>query len=144
MAHPVQITFDCSDVRRLSQFYIEALHYKMMDPPDGFATWEAALDGWGVPREEWDDGAHIIDLEGKGPRIYFQRLDTPKPGKNRLHIDVTVSGGRKVPLDERRRRIDAEAQRLLALGATKEYALDEDQHYSVTLSDPEGNEFCLN
>ena len=144
MAHPVQITFDCADVRRLSGFYVEALHYKVMDPPQGFPTWEAALETWGVPREEWDDGAHIVDPEGKGPRIYFQRMDTPKDRKNRLHLDVTVSGGRPVPLEERRRRIDAEAERLIGLGAKKEYPLDEPGHYSVTLTDPEGNEFCLN
>jgi len=144
MARPIQISFDCADVDRLSRFYAAALHYKPMDPPEGFPTWEAALEAWGVPREEWNDGAHLVDPEGMGPRIYLQRLDTPKPSKNRLHLDLTASGGRTVPLEERRRRIDAEVERLLALGATRHSSLEEAQHYSVTLLDPEGNEFCLN
>ena len=144
MARPIQISFDCADVDRLSRFYAAALHYKPMDPPEGFPTWEAALEAWGVPREEWNDGAHLVDPDGKGPRIYFQRLETPKPGKNRLHLDLTASGGRKVALEERRRRIDAEVERLVGLGAAKQYVTEEAQHYAVTLTDPEGNEFCVN
>ncbi|HKZ48094.1 MAG TPA: VOC family protein [Thermoplasmata archaeon] len=144
MARPIQISFDCADVGRLSRFYAAALDYRPMDPPEGFPTWEAALEAWGVPREEWNDGAHLVDPEGKGPRIYFQRLDTPKPGKNRLHLDLTASGGRKVALEERRRRIDAEVERLVGLGAAKLYVTEEGQHYAVTMTDPEGNEFCVN
>jgi len=144
MSHKIQITFDCLDVRKLSQFYLQALHYKTMDPPKGFDTWEAAMEAWEVPREEWYDGQHLVDPEGKRPNLYFQRMDTPKPEKNRLHLDVTVSGGREVPLAERRRRIDSEVERLLGIGAAKAYTMDEPQHYSVTLGDPEGNEFCLN
>ena len=143
MARPIQISFDCADVDRLSRFYAAALHYKPMDPPEGFPTWEAALEAWGVPREEWNDGAHLVDPEGKGPRIYFQRMDTPKPAKNRLHIDVNASGGRKVPEAERRLRIDAEVGRILALGlgAMKASESDDANWYFVTMFDPEGNEF---
>ncbi|HEY5538083.1 MAG TPA: VOC family protein [Thermoplasmata archaeon] len=143
MARSVQITFDCSDVDRLSRFYAAALHYKIQDPPEGFATWEAALEAWGVPREEWYDGSHIIDPEGKGPRIYFQRMDTPKPGKNRLHLDMDASGGRSISLEERRNQIDAEVGRLVTLGATKQLAWEEVGWYSVVMLDPEGNEFCV-
>ncbi|MEK6851829.1 MAG: VOC family protein [Candidatus Thermoplasmatota archaeon] len=95
----------------------------------------------GVPEEEWNDGSAVVDPEGKGPRIYFQRMDTPKPGKNRLHLDLNASGGRKVPLEERRRRIDADVERLLGLGATKQGAYEEGDWYWVTMLDPEGNEF---
>jgi hypothetical protein len=97
----------------------------------------------GVPREEWNDGSHIVDPEGKGPRIYFQRMGTPKPGKNRLHLDVGASGGRAVPIKERRRRVDTEVLRLVGLGATKQQVWDEPEHFSWVMLDPEGNEFCV-
>jgi hypothetical protein len=69
-----------------------------------------------------------------------------KRGKNRLHLDITVSGGRSVPIETRRQRIEAEAERLVGEGATRMYVgeLEGLDHYGVTLQDPEGNEFCLN
>ena len=143
MALGIQIVYDCADPQKLSEFYAALLGYKLQDPPEGFATWEAFLASIGVPEEERNDGSAVVDPEGKGPRIYFQRMDTPKPEKNRLHIDVNASGGRKVPEDERRRRIDAEVERILTLGlgAEKLSVSDDENSYFVTLLDPEGNEF---
>jgi len=143
MVLSIQIVYDCTDPGRLSEFYAAALGYKLDDPPEGFATWEAFLASIGVPEEEWNDGSSVVDREGKGPRLYFQRMDTPKPGKNRLHLDLNASGGRKVPLEERRRRIDAEVERILALGlgATKLRSEAEGDWYFVAMLDPEGNEF---
>jgi len=143
MALGIQIVYDCADPQRLSEFYAAALGYKLQDPPEGFATWEAFLASIGVPEDEWNDGSAVVDPEGKGPRIYFQKMDTPKPGKNRLHIDMNASGGRKVPLEERRRRIDAEVQRILGLGlgAMMVQSDAEGDSYFVTMLDPEGNEF---
>ncbi|HEV8595644.1 MAG TPA: VOC family protein [Thermoplasmata archaeon] len=143
MALGIQIVYDCADPQRLSEFYAAALGYKLQDPPEGFATWEAFLGSIGVPKEEWNDGSAAVDPEGKGPRIYFQRMDTKKPAKNRLHLDVNASGGRKTPEEERRRRIDAEVARILALGlgAEKQSVSDDENWYFVTMLDPEGNEF---
>ena len=71
-------------------------------------------------------------------------MPEPKAVKNRLHLDLLVGGGRGVPLADRRRRVDAEAGRLVAAGATilaaNEEAVD---HYFVAMRDPEGNEFDL-
>ena len=66
--------------------------------------------------------------------------------KNRLHIDITVRGGRANPIETRRRLIDAKAGRLEALGATLVRVLFEDgvDHYGVAMRDPEGNEFDIN
>ena len=139
----IQIVYDCADPRKLSEFYAAALGYKLQNPPEGCATWEAFLTSIGVPEEEWNDGGAVVDPEGKGPRIYFQKMDTPKPGKNRLHLDLNASGGRKVPEEERRRRIDAEVERILALGlGAKKLSVSEDENwYFVTMLDSEGNEF---
>ena len=66
--------------------------------------------------------------------------------KNRLHLDITVSGGRANPIETRRRLVDAEARRLEALGATLVRGLFEDglDHYGIAMRDPEGNEFDIN
>ena len=143
MALGINIVYDCADPHRLATFYAAALGYKMQDPPEGFATWEAFLKSIGVPEEEWNDGSAVVDPEGKGPRIYFQKMDTPKPTKNRIHLDFNASGGRKTPEEERRRRIDTEVARILALGlgATKASVSDDANLYFVTMLDPEGNEF---
>ncbi len=143
MAMGIQVVFDCANPDRLARFWAEALHYKVQDPPEGFATWEAFLISIGVPKEEWDDASAIVDPEGEGPRIYFQRMDTPKPAKNRIHLDVNASGGRKVPPPERRKRVDVEVERILALGlgATMHHADEDGDWYFVTMLDPEGNEF---
>jgi len=145
MALGIQIVYDCADPDRLARFYAAALHYKLQDPPEGFATWEEFLASIGVPKEEMNDASAIVDPDGKGPRIYFQRMDTPKPRKNRLHLDLNASGGRKVPAEERRRRIDAETARILSLGlaAKKVTVSDDPNSYFVTMLDPEGNEFDL-
>jgi hypothetical protein len=66
--------------------------------------------------------------------------------KNRLHLDITVSGGQANPIETRRRLVDAEARRLEALGATLVRALFKDglDHYGIAMRDPEGNEFDIN
>jgi len=66
--------------------------------------------------------------------------------KNRLHLDISVSGGRAVPIETRQQRVDAEARRLAALGATIVGVLHEEgvDHYAVAMKDPEGNEFDIN
>ena len=143
MARTIQIVFDTTDPDRLGKFYAAALHYKEQDPPEGFATWEAFLTSIHIPPEEWNSAYAIVDPDGKGPRIYFQRMVTPKHGKNRVHLDLNASASGRVPLDERRKLVNAEAERLLALGATKQRAWEEDGGYWVVMLDPEGNEFCV-
>ena len=88
----------------------------------------------------------IIDPDGGGPRIWFQVVPESKTVKNRLHLDVHVSGGRAIPIATRRQRVDAEARRLSDLGATMIGDLSEEgiDHYAVAMKDPEGNEFDIN
>ena len=143
MGTSVQIVFDTVDPDRLAQFWAEALHYRLQDPPAGFASWEAFLKAQGVPESEWNSASAVVDPEGKGPRIYLQQLDTPKRGKNRLHLDINASGGLKVPLEERRTQVNKEVERLVALGATKDHELEESGEYCVIMLDPDGNEFCV-
>jgi hypothetical protein len=145
MAFNLQVVFDCKDPASLSKFYAEALHYKLQDPPAGYESWEKWLMDKGIPEEEWNSASAIVDPEGKGPRIYFQQMDTPKLGKNRLHIDINASSSRIVSLAERKQKVNQEVDRLIALGAKKDHELEIPgmEEYCVVMNDPDGNEFCV-
>jgi hypothetical protein len=147
VATRIQVTIDCADPGRLARFWADALGYRLEEPPDGFASWQDYWVSRGLPPEEVEDGYDsIVDPDGVRPRIWFQPVPEPKVVKNRVHLDLGVSGGRQVPLPTRRRRVDAEAERLVAAGATRLRVLSEEavDHYAVVMADPEGNEFCLN
>ena len=144
-----QITFDCASPERQVQFWATALHYEVQEPPGGFPTWRAYWLSIGIPEAELGDGDcadSLVDPDGVGPRIWFQQVPEGKVAKNRLHLDITVSGGRSVPLATRKERVAAEAERLIAAGATRLRVLSEPgvDHYGEVMQDPEGNEFCIN
>jgi hypothetical protein len=142
-----EIAWDCADPARMVAFWAPALGYAVAPPPQGHDTWNDYYLSIGVPEDELDlagDGADsIVDPGGAGPRIWFQQVPEGKQVKNRLHLDVLVGGGRAVPLDERRRLVQARVDELLAAGASLLYVSDADGHYAQTLTDPEGNEFCV-
>jgi hypothetical protein len=141
------VVIDCADPDRLAHFWALALGYVVAPPPDGFDSWRAYWRSVGVPEEELDDADDtIVDPTGAGPRIWFQRVPEGKVIKNRLHLDVHASGGRGVPIETRRERVNAEADRLVAAGATKVRELAEPgvDHYAMAMLDPEGNEFDIN
>jgi hypothetical protein len=144
MAVSTQVVMDCTDPDRLARFWAEALGYKIQDPPEGFASWEDFLREQGVPESEWNSASAIVDPAGALPRIYFQRVPESKIVKNRVHLDLNVSGGRHTPLDERQRAVDAEVERLQGLGAMvfRPGGVERDEYW-VVMQDPEGNEFCL-
>ena len=141
MATAVQIVFDCANPDGLATFWAAALHYKKQDPPSGFESWEAFLKAQGIPESEWNSASAVADPDGSGPRIYFQQVPEGKRVKNRVHLDLNVGGPRTAPPQERRRRIDAEVDRLVGLKARKVKAVEERGEYFVNMLDPEGNEF---
>ncbi|WP_093799983.1 VOC family protein [Streptomyces sp. Wb2n-11] len=150
METTLQVTVDCADPRRLVAFWCEALGYVPEPPPGGHSTWRAYWADMGVAEEELADGAgespeSIVDPAGRGPRVWFQQVPEAKSVKNRVHLDVKVSGGRGVPLDVRTRRVTDTVRRLTGAGATVFRVLDRPdmEFYAVVLQDPEGNEFCV-
>ena len=146
MVPELQLTIDCADPDRLTKFWAVALGYQVPDPPAGFDNWRSYYRAIGVPEDELDDGDdRLVDPEGHGPSLWFQKVPEDKVVKNRLHLDLKVSGGRDVPLETGKERVDAEAGRLVREGATVLRVLDEEglDHYAVVLQDPEGNEFCV-
>jgi hypothetical protein len=74
----------------------------------------------GYPRMSWAlAGTPSWIRMGGGPRIWFQVVPERKAAKNRLHMDIKVSGGRAVPSETRRQRVDAEAARLDGRGDSR-------------------------
>lgn len=143
MTYDVQITFDCSDPAALADFWAAALGYRTESPPAGFATWEAALTAWGVPEDQWNTRAAVVDPDGKRPRVFFQRVPEGKTAKNRVHLDIRAAVG--LSGDARMDALAAEADRLVALGATAGARFEPDGMEAgfIQMFDPEGNEFCL-
>jgi 4a-hydroxytetrahydrobiopterin dehydratase len=75
--------------------------------------------------------AALVDSTGRGPAIWFQQMDAPRPQRNRIHIDIDV------PAEDAAARIEA----VLAVGG----ALLSDAAAPAfwVLADPEGNEACI-
>jgi hypothetical protein len=142
-----QLVINCADADRQARFWAAALSYELAPPPAGFASWDDFYRDLGVPEEELGLGAdRISDPDGHGPAIWFQVVPDAKTITNRLHLDIHASGGRSLPIETRRERVDAEASRLAALGATIAGVLYQEgfDHYAVAMRDPEGNEFDIN
>ena len=108
------ITVDCADPGALSRF------------------WSAALET--APAADHGDFVMLAPPPRGGPMLAFQRVPEERSGKNRLHLDLGApAGGRQ-----------AEVERLARLGATVLGERGDPEVFSwVTLTDPEGNEFCI-
>jgi hypothetical protein len=143
MVVPIQVTFDCADPDRLAHFWADLLGYQLDPPPEGYDSWETWLIHHGIPESEWNSAEAIIDPEGRGPRLFFQRVPEQKEVKNRVHLDVNVGGPRGTPDEERRTAVDAAVERAIGLGATKVRVVEESGERHYVMNDIEGNEFCL-
>jgi hypothetical protein len=142
-----QLVIDCADPDRQARFWAAALGYVLAPAPAGFATWNDYYRDLGLPEDELPAGAdRISDPAGEGPAIWFNAVAEAKRVKNRMHIDIHAGGERSDPFEERKRRVDAEARRLVDLGATQTVVMQQDglDHYAVGMKDPEGNEFDIN
>ena len=142
IAIPIHVVFDCADPPVVARFWADALDYQRQGPSEPTAAGQAWLVEHGVPDERWNDASAIIDPDGHGPRIYFQRVPEPEAVKNRLHLDMNAGGPPGMPPSDRRARVDEMVGRLAASGAALVTAsTNEYDEYCVTMLDPEGNEF---
>ena len=89
---------------------------------DVMPFWRAVL-GY---REVGDED--LLDPHRRGPSLWFQQMDAPRPQRNRVHVDISV------PHDQAEARVAA----AIAAGGR----LVDDQHAPAwwTLADAEGNE----
>jgi hypothetical protein len=136
-----QVTFDCAEPERVARFWCEVLGYVVPPPPEGFASWNE-LDRT-LPAEQQGSAFACVDPKGVGPRLFFQRVPEGKTVKNRVHLDVRVGTG--LVGDERVAALEAECERLVALGGTRVRLLEADgfNESCLVMQDVEGNEFCL-
>ena len=112
------LTIDCHDPKKLSQFWAQALDWKVTYESENEVVLEL-LDG--------------SPAQGAIPDLLFLKNEDRKSVKNRLHFDLRP--------DEQMR----EVERLITLGASKieiGQSANSDTTW-VVLADPEGNEFCV-
>ncbi len=91
-------------------------------PAEVMPFWRAVL-GYREMGEE-----DLVDPRGRGPSIWFQQMDAPRPQRNRIHVDISV------PHDQ------AEARIAAAIAAGGHLISDEHAPAWWTLADAEGNE----
>lgn len=73
----------------------------------------------------------LVDPAGRGPALWFQQMDVPRPQRNRIHLDVDV------PHDQAAARIEA------ALAAGGVLLSERAAPAFWVLADAEGNEVCV-
>ncbi|HYH34220.1 MAG TPA: VOC family protein [Nocardioides sp.] len=97
-----------------------------------------SLAGWwatqtGATVTETNGGWFVMVRGGSLPvQLAFQKVEDPTPGKNRVHLDLTSEGD-----------LEVEVERLLAAGAGLVERRGDDSFRWVTLTDPDGNQFCV-
>ncbi len=138
-----QVTLDALDPEALAGFWADALGYVPQPPPADFDSWDAWATAMGIPVENWNDARALVDPDGNGPRVFFQRVPEGKSAKNRVHLDVNAGGGHGVEYVDRIDAVDHHVDTLLDLGATKVNVYSQRGEYWVVMQDPEGNEFCV-
>jgi hypothetical protein len=143
MAREIQVTFDCGDPAALAEFWAAALGYVVQPPPEGFDSWDAALSAWGVPEDQRNERSAVVDPDGGGPRVFFQRVPEGKVAKNRVHLDLRAAPG--LEGEARMAVLESGCDALVARGATRVRRVEADAAGAghIVMLDPEGNEFCL-
>lgn len=133
---PWQLTMDCRDPHAQADFWAAALGYEV---EDNSALIEQLLAAGVVTEQDttWHCGVRawrtLEAIRGDGRRLLFQAVPEAKTVKNRLHLDLNVGGD----------RLAAEVARLTELGAAQQREVDEPGSHHMVMTDPEGNEFCV-
>jgi Glyoxalase-like domain len=123
MLHDVVV--DCRHPASLARFWAAALDGYRVAPYDDAEL--ERLRAAGINDPEDDPSVLVESAPGTRPRFWFTLVPEQKITKNRMHIDLRA-GDRK-----------AELARLVEIGASVLETFDE----WTTLTDPEGNEFCV-
>ncbi|MDT5154171.1 MAG: 4a-hydroxytetrahydrobiopterin dehydratase [Mycobacterium sp.] len=121
----IEIAIDALDIPLIRPFWKAVTGY--VEVPGPFDQLPGSLRS--CP-PDLPDGA-LLDPLRRGPAIWFQQMDGPRPQRNRIHLDVDVAP------ELAHSRIDA----TLAAGGTLLSA--EAAPAFWVLADPEGNEVCV-
>lgn len=132
--------FYADDPVRLGDFWADVFGYPHATFDDDLK--QQLLDG-GLTEADLSKRGLAEDPAGAGPRLFFHHADGPKSGRNRVHIDLNTTAGRRPTREE----FEAEKDRIVALGATVVRLVEQSwgpfPELYYQLRDPEGNEFCL-
>ncbi len=120
LAREQGLTADPSAVESVGPIVIGAVDVKNVMP-----FWHALM-GYEYRAESPDED--LVDPRGRGPGLWFETVDEPATGRNRMHVAVWV------PYDQAAARVAA----ALAAGGTMLF--DKAAPAWWTLADPEGNE----
>jgi hypothetical protein len=144
MPFDFQIAVDASQPHVLADWWGETLGW-VVEPSDESFIRRMIAEGYASEDETmthngalvWKEGAAIRHPDAPSglarPRILFQLVPEPKTVKNRVHLDVRVG----------EENVEAEVAKLTDRGATYQYKASQGPHWWVTMTDPEGNEFCV-
>ena len=134
------IVFDCSDPDRVATFWAAALGYEKGEYPPEMR--QELLDG-GLSEEDLAIDRSPKIPAGEGPRLFFQRVPEAKSVKNRVHIDINATPGRRATKAEVEAEVRATCRsgRQRDPGARPTWGPFPEHHW--VMADPEGNEFCV-
>jgi Glyoxalase-like domain len=143
MAYTIQVTIDAARPHDLADWWAETLGWRVEEQDVAFI--QRMIDEGHASEADtmqhngalvWREGVAIRSPEGdahQGVRIYFQVVPEAKTVKNRIHFDVRTGD------DD----VEAVRARLIERGAVVVGGGSQGPHSWVTLTDPEGNEFCV-
>ncbi|NKY59945.1 VOC family protein [Nocardia flavorosea] len=141
MSRQFQVVIDCHDPDRMAAFWSAALGYRVDPVPDGYDNWMEYQIGQGYAENERVRFAAVHNPQGP-ERLCFLGVPESKTVKNRLHLDIQAT----LPDDSPARnieRVDTLVAELRRLGGTAQRTGRERGQYFVTMTDVEGNEFCV-
>ena len=140
-ARIANVTIHAENPTELARFWAAVMGYP---EPTGWPDDEVAeLKAAGLSDDDIAARAEAWDGDRSHQRFYFTRYDHERRSRNRMHIDITPSTEGHAT----RAEVEAEADRLVALGASVEKVLDAPwgpfEEFAIMMRDPEGNDFCL-
>ncbi|MDF2492404.1 MAG: hypothetical protein K0Q58_982 [Microbacterium sp.] len=90
------ITFYADDPRRLSHFWADVFGYPRLDWDGPIREQQLAA---GLTDDDLARRGLAEDPAGHGPRFFFHHADGRKAGRNRLHLDINATPGRRPSRD---------------------------------------------
>jgi predicted enzyme related to lactoylglutathione lyase len=122
----IQPSIDLTQETVMTTTTLAAITFDCADAKSLAEFWSAVL------ARPVDDGADADYATIPGdPMLAFTTVPEPKQAKNRVHVDLVAED------------LEAEVDRVIALGARRLGDFDESGERWTTLADPEGNEFDI-
>jgi len=144
VAYDFQLAVDAAQPHEQADWWAQTLGWVVEEQDEGFIR-KMISEGYATAAETviyngklvWAEGASIRHpdgpVTGHRKRVLFQQVPEPKTIKNRWHIDVWVG----------EENVQSVADQLVARGATFLHRGQQGPHTWITMTDPEGNEFCV-